>query len=189
MSGAPLARRQIICKHIVIALMKYMSEAVPPAWRPIPLWAVEASAEAPATAHAVWGLWSTPEAWAQWLGDCASLRLEGPPAPGRRGVIEALGLGPFPCVVAEAVRCRRLSLRVRLPLTTVELAHWVDPQPHGWVRIVHRIRVRGMLASWVRRRAGPRLEAELPRTVARVAALARAAAAQAPVHAARLVAS
>jgi hypothetical protein len=143
-------------------------------------WSTEASAESHATPRAVWNLWSSPSTWSEWDEGVEHCTLEGPFAVGSRGTLKATG-GP-------AARFRLTEVEpelgfadvTKLPLTTLEFRHTVEPLPAGGVCIRHHVRMRGLLAPLWSRILGKSLETGLPETVR---SLARRAESRAGVEA------
>ncbi|MFZ5622912.1 MAG: SRPBCC family protein [Gemmatimonadota bacterium] len=152
--------------------MIYASAPVEPARRKPTEWTLEASAEAPATADTVWLLWSDVTGWSAWDPDVEWCSLDSPLAAGARGTLKTRTGPVMEFQVTEAVRGRGFTERARLPFTTLEIMHRVDRLPHGFVRITHRVRMRGLLVPLYRRTLGRRFEADLPGGVRRLALLA-----------------
>lgn len=135
-------------------------------------WSTEATTDSTATPSAIWTLWSDPSTWNHWDEGIESCTVHGPFAPGTRGTLKPND-GP-------RVRFRLTEVKpesgfadvTRLPFTTLEFRHTIEPLPAGGVRITHRVRMRGLLVPLLSRTLGKSLEVGMPDTVRSLARMA-----------------
>lgn len=135
-------------------------------------WSTEATAESDAAPQAVWMLWSDPGTWPEWDEGVERCTLGGPFAAGTPGTLKPNGGPAVKFTLAEVEPERGFVDVTKLPFTTLEFRHRIEPLPTGGVRIRHQVRMRGLLVPLLRRTLGKALETGLPDTVRSLARLA-----------------
>jgi len=133
------------------------------------MWIREASAWTSATPEQVWLRWADVSHWSAWDASLRSSALHGPFVVGTRGELQPTSGPRASFILTEVVPQRAFSNRMRLPLTTIDFVHTLEPDAAGRTKITHRIVIDGLLSALFVRLIGRGAAETLPGTVAALA--------------------
>ncbi|KOV89672.1 SRPBCC family protein [Nocardia sp. NRRL S-836] len=127
----------------------------------------EHSVEGPATAAAVWALWSDVSRWTEWDEGLESATLDGPFAEGSGGTMVVTGQGPVTFTLTSVTDGVGFVDETAVPGAVLRFTHHVEEVPGG-VRVTHSVVVEGPAAQSL----GPVVTADLPDAVEALVKLA-----------------
>jgi len=131
--------------------------------------------EVPAAIGAVWQVWTDVNHWTDWDPHEEAARLDAPFATGAVGWVKPKGApgGAFTLTLVEPER--RWCSRSKIPFGRLDFDHQLAPTTTGGTRVTVRIDASGPFAPIFRLVFAPRMQRDLPQTIA---ALGRRAAGQ-----------
>lgn len=109
------------------------------------MWEIRAEAVSKASAKKIWDIWTDVSAWPVWDHELQWAKLNGPFAVGTRATLKPKGFFASGFEITSAEVERRMSDETKMPFTKVVFDHFLIPE-EGKVRIVHHVRVSGLLA-------------------------------------------
>jgi hypothetical protein len=134
------------------------------------MWQTEHTHETPASPEAVFALWADVPSWPAWDASLVATTLDGPFAAGTAGTLHPQGMPePIPFVITAVDDGSGFADETRLGPLALRFGHRVEPRGAG-ARIVVTVEAEGPDADQV----GPAVAADLPESVAALAAAAQA---------------
>jgi hypothetical protein len=124
------------------------------------------SVEGPASAAAVWALWSDVSRWTEWDEGLESVTLSGPFAEGTSGTMVVKGQGPIAFTLTSVTESGFVD-ETSVPGALLRFSHHVEPAGEG-VRVTHSVVIEGPAAQ----EFGPVVTADLPDAVEALVKLA-----------------
>ena len=118
-----------------------------------------------ATPARVFALWADASGWPAWDPDLDAASLDGPFAPGTRGVLKPRGAPRTRIELVSVEPGRGFVAVARLPLCRLVFEHGIEPLADG-CRVSHAVRFEGALAAVFRRLIGGNVRRGLPGTMA-----------------------
>src|SRR5262245_57964677 len=128
------------------------------------MWAPPLSIETGAVPEQVWRLWADVDGWPEWNGDIERIELDGSFAAGDRIVMTPIGQKAIELRIAEAVEPVLFVDEADLGDILVRTTHRVERVANARSRVTYRMEI-----------TGPAISADLPETLAALAARAEAA--------------
>jgi hypothetical protein len=133
------------------------------------MWHTEHTHDTPASPEAVFALWADVEGWPAWDASLVATTLDGPFAAGSAGTLHPQGMPePIAFTITAVEEGRGFADETRLGPLVLRFRHRVDARGEG-ARIVVEIEAEGPDADQV----GPAVAADLPESVAALAAAAQ----------------
>jgi hypothetical protein len=133
------------------------------------MWHTEHTHDTPASPEAVFALWADVEGWPAWDASLVATTLDGPFAAGSTGTLHPQGMPePIAFTITAVEEGRAFADETRLGPFVLRFRHRVDARGEG-ARIVVEIEAEGPDADQV----GPAVAADLPESVAALAAAAQ----------------
>ena len=134
------------------------------------MWHTEHTHDTPASPEAVFALWADVEGWPAWDASLVATTLDGPFAAGSTGTLHPQGMPePIAFTITAVEEGSGFADETRLGPLVLRFRHRVEPRGEG-ARIVVEIEAEGPDADQV----GPAVAADLPESVAALAAAAQA---------------
>jgi hypothetical protein len=134
------------------------------------MWHTEHTHDTPASPEAVFALWADVPSWAAWDASLVATTLAGPFAAGTAGTLHPQGMPePIAFVITAVDDGVGFADETRLGPLALRFRHRVEPRGAG-ARIVVTVEAEGPDADQV----GPAVAADLPESVAALAAAAQA---------------
>lgn len=122
----------------------------------------------------VFALWADVAGWPRWDPDTKAAQLNGPFQVGSRGTLTPTKGNTVPMVLTEVTPGRSFTAESRIPLFCMQFVHELHPVDAARTRVLHRVQFSGALTFLLGRLLGPRVDAGLPVTLARLKAMAEA---------------
>jgi hypothetical protein len=133
------------------------------------MWHTEHTHDTPAAPEAVFALWADVEGWPAWDASLVATTLDGPFAAGSTGTLHPQGMPePIAFTITAVEEGRGFADETRLGPLVLRFRHRIAPRGEG-ARIVVEIEAEGPDADQV----GPAVAADLPESVAALAAAAQ----------------
>ncbi len=133
------------------------------------MWNTEHTHDTPASPEAVFALWADVEGWPAWDASLVATTLDGPFAAGSTGTLHPQGMPePIAFTITAVEEGTGFADETRLGPLVLRFRHRVEPRGEG-ARIVVEIDADGPDADQV----GPAVAADLPESVAALAAAAQ----------------
>ncbi len=133
------------------------------------MWHTEHTHDTPASPEAVFALWADVEGWPARDASLVATTLDGPFAAGSTGTLHPQGMpGPIAFTITAVEEGSGFADETRLGPLVLRFRHRVEPRGDG-ARIVVEIEAEGPDADQV----GPAVAADLPESVAALAAAAQ----------------
>jgi hypothetical protein len=133
------------------------------------MWHTEHAHDTPASPEAVFALWADVEGWPAWDASLVATTLEGPFAAGTAGTLHPQGMPePIAFVITAVEQGAGFADEARLGPLHLRFRHRVEPRGDG-SRIVVSVEAEGPDADQI----GPAVAADLPESVAALAAAAQ----------------
>ena len=133
------------------------------------MWTNEQSVETTASADAIWRLWASVPAWADWIGDIERIEISGPFAVGSTIKMTPIGQEPVELRIAEAREPDLFVDEATLGDVVVRTIHRVERIDEERNRVVYRMEITGPGADSVAPRLGPQISGDFPETLAALA--------------------
>jgi Polyketide cyclase / dehydrase and lipid transport len=130
------------------------------------------SIETTASPDSVWKLWTDVSTWSKWDGGLKSASLEGPFQIGAVGKIVPLRGSIVPFVVTAYTPETSSAFVTNLPFAKLHIERSLLVLPDGGTRFTHTVNFTGPLGDVWGFILGRGFRKELPRTMAKLAALA-----------------
>ncbi|MCX2180869.1 SRPBCC family protein [Streptomyces sp. SKN60] len=137
------------------------------------MWTYEHSVETDAAPEAIWRLWADVENWGTWNADIASIRIDGPFAPGARIEMAPAGDDPVHLVVTETVDGELFVDEARFGGLVLRTEHWIERGEALPTRVTYRMRITGDGVAELGPQIGPAVTGDWPETVAALIERAR----------------
>jgi hypothetical protein len=133
------------------------------------MWHTEHTHDTPASPEAVFALWADVPSWPAWDASLVATTLDGPFAAGTAGTLHPQGMPePIAFTITAVEEGRGFADETRLGPLVLRFRHRIAPRGEG-ARIVVEIEAEGPDADQV----GPAVAADLPESVAALAAAAQ----------------
>jgi hypothetical protein len=133
------------------------------------MWHTEHTHDTPASPEAVFALWADVEGWPAWDASLVATTLDGPFAAGTAGTLHPQGMPePIAFTITAVDDGAGFADETRLGRLTLRFRHRVDSRERG-SRIVVTVEAEGPDADQI----GPAVAADLPESVAALAAAAQ----------------
>lgn len=133
------------------------------------MWHTEHTHDTPASPEAVFAVWADVEHWPVWDASLVATTLAGPFAAGSTGTLHPQGMPePIAFTITAVEEGRGFADETRLGPLALRFRHRVEPRGEG-ARIVVAVEAEGPDADQV----GPAVAADLPESVAALAAAAQ----------------
>ena len=130
------------------------------------MWTYEHSAEATATAEAIWSCYLDVATWPEWNAAVGNIELDGPFATGTIGRLSPPDQGPLAFTIVEATENSGYVSETQIAATvTLRSTNTLAPLPDGRTRIHLRVDLDGPAAEHFGKSFGPQLAAGVPKTV------------------------
>jgi uncharacterized protein YndB with AHSA1/START domain len=126
-----------------------------------------------ASPEALWRLYSDVATWPSWDDAVERVSLDGPFQPGAAGTFKLRGQDALDFRLLEVDPRRGFTDETAIPGGVVRFRHTIEPLAGGGARIEHAVEIEGPPA--LAEQIGAKLTAGVPRTMTRLAALAREA--------------
>ncbi|HDI3197774.1 SRPBCC family protein [Vibrio cholerae] len=111
-------------------------------------WSYSEKVTTDATAEQVWAIWEQAELWPSWDSELVWVKLDGPFKAGTQGKMQPVGGPVVEFTLTEVEVNRKFIDRARLPLTTLDFAHFYEHtgDKEGTSYIRHSVTMTGLLA-------------------------------------------
>ncbi len=127
--------------------------------------------ETTARPEAIWARWTDTSTYAEWDETVEWAKLEGDFKVGTRGELKTRTGSPMAFTLTDLAEGHSFSDLTRLPFADLRFHHSLETTGMG-TRLTHRIEVQGPLAWIWARVLGPKMRAELPIAMRKLARLA-----------------
>ena len=145
------------------------------------MWTYQHHHDIAASASAVWPLYCDVANWPRWDEGMERVDLDGAFTVNSAGVMHVKGFGPVPFVLSAVETQRRFDTDSPMDGFTLRFEHLVEPINDGHhCRITHRVIITGPAADQVGPVMGPKVTADIPHSMARIAELAETVVDSAP---------
>ncbi|MDQ2808361.1 MAG: SRPBCC family protein [Chloroflexota bacterium] len=129
------------------------------------------SIETPASAAAIWPLYSEVSRWPLWDHEVQEVVLDGPFVTGTSGTMQISGQPLLPIHLTEVTPNRSFSDETAMPDAgiVITFVHTLTPLATGGTRITHAVTISGPAAATVGPHIGPGIVADVPDAMATLA--------------------